>query len=337
MKKFFLRAMATVFALGFFGLAGCKPTTVPAEEITVYMPDGAPALALAKLMYEDTEEDGVTYRVVNSNAIQTKVANKDEAKNADLCILPVTAAAKLLGSGERYTLLGTVTHGNLYLIAKDKPAITAENLSDLIGKKVGVLQMAQVPGLTFKTTLNKYGVPWQEWTNEVPMVEDKVNLVAIEGNAVGSDPEIEYYMLAEPAVSVQTSKGYSVVGNIQTLYGGERGYPQAVLVAKNVMVTERAAWTRAFVQKVDEASAWLQQTDGATLVSTVSAHLEDEGMATTLKAPTLTQKAIAGCGIHFTYAASDREEITTFLTETLLVNANATAVPSQNFFWNYSK
>ncbi len=337
MNKFLMRTLATTFALGFLGLASCKPALLEGE-VTVYMPDGAPALALAKLMHEDTEEDGVTYRVVNASVIQTKVTSKDESKNAELCILPVTAAAKLLGSGERYTLLGTVTHGNLYLVAKDKPAITAENLSDLIGKRVGVLQMASVPGLTFKATLNKYGVPWQELTNDVPVSEDKVNLTAIaDATAVGSTPDIEYFMIAEPAASAQSAKGYSVVGDIQALYGGENGYPQAVLVAKNSMVTEYAAWTKAFVTQVAAASAWLTETDGATLVSAVSAHLEDEGMATSLKAPLLTPTALQGCGIYFTYAAKDSEEITAFLTELLLVNENATALPTQNFYWDHSK
>ena len=69
------------------------------------MPDGAPALALAKLMYEDEKDDGVTYRVVKSDVIASKVTYTDMQKNADLCIMPITAAAKLLGKGDRYVML----------------------------------------------------------------------------------------------------------------------------------------------------------------------------------------------------------------------------------------
>ena len=65
------------------GLAvGCNENK---EEITVYMPDGAPALALAKLMAEDTKEDGVTYNVVPASLIASKVTSEDSEKNADLC------------------------------------------------------------------------------------------------------------------------------------------------------------------------------------------------------------------------------------------------------------
>jgi ABC-type nitrate/sulfonate/bicarbonate transport system substrate-binding protein len=86
-------------------------------------------------------------------------------KNADVCVLPVTAASKLLGSGEKYEMLGVVTHGNLYLISKDGEQVTAENIEDLKGKTVGVLQINQVPGLTLKTVLKKYGVEYKEITN----------------------------------------------------------------------------------------------------------------------------------------------------------------------------
>lgn len=136
-----------------------QTTVTPSREVTVYMPDGAPALSMATLMRDDTETDGVTYKVVAAEEISAQVTNKDEAKNADLCVLPITAASKLLGSGEKYVMLGTVTHGNLYLISKDGETITAENISSLQGKKIGVLQMNNVPGLTLKAVLTKYGLP----------------------------------------------------------------------------------------------------------------------------------------------------------------------------------
>lgn len=133
--------------------------------VTVYAPDGAPALALAGLMSgavsSNSLEKEVNYNIVDASTIQTHVtgANPD----ADICILPVNLAANLLGSGEKYTMLGTVTHGNLYIIsAKTGEQITVENLSELKGKTVGVVNLAAVPGLTFKLILNKYGVGYTE-------------------------------------------------------------------------------------------------------------------------------------------------------------------------------
>jgi hypothetical protein len=133
----------------------------PEREVTVCMPDGAPALALAKLMSEDTADDGVTYKVVAPNLIASKVNYQDESKNADLCVMPVTAASKLLGQGNRYKMVGVVTHGNLFLISKTGEVLTAENISALKGKTIGVLNINEVPGLTFKVVLNKYDIPFE--------------------------------------------------------------------------------------------------------------------------------------------------------------------------------
>ena len=106
------------------GLCGCHMPSK--EEVDVYMPDGAPALALAYAMAKDTKEDGVTYRVVAAESIAAYVSGKEEEKNADLCVLPVNLAAKLLGNGERYQMLGVVTHGNLFLLGEGEK-ITKEN------------------------------------------------------------------------------------------------------------------------------------------------------------------------------------------------------------------
>lgn len=341
-RKISILLAGLLFAVGF--AAGCKEkgegsseSAQNEKEITVYMPDGAPALALAGLMAEDTETDGVTYNVVPATMIASKVTNKDNDKNADLCVMPVTAASKLLGTGERYTMLGAVTHGNLYLIAKESGEYTSDNLSSLVGKTVGVLQINEVPGLTFKTILNKNSIPWQEVKNDGGKVADKVNLLAITGaDAVGT-VEADLFMIAEPAASAQAKKGYSIVGNLQTLYGGENGYPQAVLVAKNEVVQEKSEWLKGFVAKVEEGKAWLQTASGEGIVSAVSAHMEDSQTATSLKAPLLTQKAISGCGIYFTYAAACSAEVEGFLNGLLAVNDKAAAIPTKDFYWEYVK
>ena len=134
----------------------------PLEEVTVYMPDGAPAMALAGMMANDTENDGVSYKVVDTALISSTVTNKDMDKNADMCVLPVTAASKLLGKGAEYKMVGVVTHGNLFLISKDGEMVTAENAAVLKGKTIGVLKINEVPGLTLKVVLNKYGLDWEE-------------------------------------------------------------------------------------------------------------------------------------------------------------------------------
>lgn len=128
--------------------------------LKVVAPDGAPALGLAKMLAGEKNFDGVNidYEIVNSSLIQTYVGGN--SPKADICVLPVNLAVKLLGSGEKYSLLGTLTHGNLFLLSKTGKTIENSNISDLSGKRVGVVNLAAVPGLTFKLILKKNNIAY---------------------------------------------------------------------------------------------------------------------------------------------------------------------------------
>ena len=65
MRKIFRKAVCALSLLVAMGCilpyGGCRETEE--NELKVYMPDGAPALALAGMMAADTEDDGVSYYV----------------------------------------------------------------------------------------------------------------------------------------------------------------------------------------------------------------------------------------------------------------------------------
>ena len=131
-------------------------------EVSIYAPDGAPALALAKLMAEENQfgQISVEYNIVPADTIGARVTGEDPA--ADICILPLNAASKLLGDGSTYRMLGTVTNGNLYLLSKDGASVTSENIrEELNGKTIGVIQLNNVPGLTLKIILEKYDIDYE--------------------------------------------------------------------------------------------------------------------------------------------------------------------------------
>ena len=202
-KRFLSLGLVTLAAACTFGFGGCGDEK--GAEITVYMPDGAPALALAGVMYNDIPEDGITYRVVDSSAIATKISANDPADNADVCILPVNLAAKKLGDGSAYQMVGLVTQGNLYFISNQDVA-EVDDLSVLQGKTVGLAQIANVPGLTLKAAVNRNGGAWQELKDGVEAAADKVNLQALaNNNAITGD--LPYYLAAEPFVTMKTASG----------------------------------------------------------------------------------------------------------------------------------
>lgn len=321
-------ALACVCALGACGVAGCKQDK---NEIYVYMPDGAPALALAGAMAGDTETDGISYRVVDSSSIVARVTYENETDNADVCVLPLNSAAKQLGDGSEYQMLGAVTHGNLFLIAKDgEVQYNAENLSLLKGKTVGVLQLDKVPGLTFKTVLKKCGLDFNEGAEAQ---SDKVNLVGMASAKELGVTEADCYVLAEPAVSAQAKNGYKIVGDLQSLYGGEAGYPQAVLVAKRTLIENDGEWVRSFLGSVKDSVAWLETASGAEIVSAVEAHLEDADYETSLKAQILDIEGVkVRCGVRFEQSLDCAAKANAYLALARTVNEKLAVLPSENFY-----
>ncbi|MBQ7948289.1 MAG: hypothetical protein IJ284_00865 [Clostridia bacterium] len=337
MKKIFKKFTALFCAMvcsfgGVVGFSACEKDTLDGEAV-VCMPDGAPALAMAKLMHEDTEEDGITYRVVKADAIASKVSYENHEENADFCIMPLNAAAKLLGEGDRYVMVGAVTHGNLYIVSKTETKYTTENLSSLIGKKVGVLQINNVPGLTFKTVLNNCGVAWTELKNDGTVAEDKVNLVAIADATALATTEAECFVIAEPAATAQAKNGFKIVGDLQALYGGENGYPQAVLVGKKEIVEVHTLWMENFIQNIADGAEWLKTATGEQIVAAVNGHLDSTLGESSLKAPLLKTEVLARCGVRYVAAKDCKEAAISLLQSFVTINPKATAVPKDGFFW----
>ena len=106
MKKFALLILTFILSLS---AVGCEES---ADNISVYAPDGAPALSLVKAM---DCLDGYDFNIVGADVIQTVVTGD---KKADICILPINLASKILNGKDDYKMLGVVTHGNFYLLSK---------------------------------------------------------------------------------------------------------------------------------------------------------------------------------------------------------------------------
>lgn len=301
-------------------LFGCR--TAPEGEVRVFMPDGAPALALAKCLAEDTDGDGISYCVVDTSkemkTLLANLTNKDEEKNADFCVLPVTAGAKLLGAGDTYQALGIVTQGNLYLVANTAETTYTSDVSALRGKVVQVAKMNEVPGLTLKAVLARKGVAWQV-LDGAERAYDKVNLTT-----ASLWPDVE--LLAEPAVSkrVAAGKGF-VVGDLQKMYG-EDGYPQAILVGKRSFLESYPAFTQEFLEKVKDGASWLTTATAETLFTAITSHYVD-GHTPAFGVENLGAETVARCGIRFDGGDAMKTRIETYLTEV------GFALPSASFYW----
>ena len=305
---------------------------------TIAMPDGAPALAAAQLMVEDMQFGGtVNYSVVNANAIVQQVSSE----KADVCILPVNAAAQVAGSGEKYSLLGTVTHGNLYIISAKHPEeqITVQNLQNLKGKTVGCIQLTSFVGAVFRMILSENNIPYGIIETAEDATGDKVNLINIADPASGITPSTPYdYMIAaEPVVTTKinatkdTAAPIKLVGDIQQLYG-EDGFPQAVMLAKNSVIEKDPEFIADVAKAVEESAEWIA-SDGVVTEDIVAAINANYGGATSsLNAKNLNSTVISRCAIEYVPAAECKQQVTDFIDKFEKVTETSIEIDDKFFY-----
>lgn len=326
---------AAMLAAAAFGIASCGKS----DDLEVVAPDGAPALALLNaIAQEDAKEDDVfDFKVVDSDTIATYVTGK--SPEADICILPSNAAAKLLGTGTTYQMLGTVTHGNLFfLTTEENDVLHAENLSTLVGKKVGVVQLPNVPGLTLRAVLDNYDIQYNVLQSAQAEADpDKVNLVAFDAENVSPAGGCAYYLCPEPAASTKikgtasTQKPFKRGGDLQELYG-EGGYPQAVAVAKKSVIQNNAEEIAKFIGYLEGSAQYLSTVEPATVLDLLG-DVRTDGLKPSFNANNLTPQVIANCSVQYTSSADCKAAVNAFLQKLINVSSEATALPADDFFY----
>lgn len=170
------------------------------QSVSVYMPDGATALALSPLMHEGGKIGGaqVKYTVVPSSDIQNYVKSGE----ADLAVVPSNLAAKLYNANGKYKLVMSLTHGNLYIVGGDM-----EGAQSLVGKRVGVIGQGLVPDLVLRYILKQKNI---EYVTSDKAVEGKVAL-SYYADGMGivaalKAGKADFGLLAEPAASTVYDK-----------------------------------------------------------------------------------------------------------------------------------
>lgn len=340
MKKFLtVLATAIVCIACALGVTACAKKIPGEAAVRVYAPDGAPALSLARNMVEGRYGgDEFPVSVVSADTILTYVSGENPA--ADICILPVNAAVKALGSGENYKMLGTVTHGNLYLLKKEGGVdITADNLSVLVGKTVGIINLANVPGLTFKVILRDHSLDYNELTDGASPSGDKVNLINVAATAVlPSNAQCDYFVVPEPAASTKisaTGGKLSLAGDLQALYGGDGGYPQAVVVAKTSLLNTRKDEVLEYMDEFDDNVEWLmnEETSAQTILDKITQSYLKADTSPAFTADNLTKAVIANCGIKYVKSADCKAEVLSFMQKLNGVADAEYGTPSDDFFF----
>ena len=332
MKKLLAILLALTFAFPLFTFTACgseekeKYSGEPAEkaELTVYAPDGAPALAISKFI-SDKEDFGtganMTYNVIAADTLQAVVGT------GDIIVMPINLATKIY-KAKGYKMAGVVTHGNLYLMAKEDLTLDA-----LKGKVVGVANLANVPGLTFKAVLAANGI---EFETSDEAVEGKVALKGYTGQELMvalKTGAVSVGLLPEPVASklVSTTPEFNFALDLQALYDAEeKAYPQAVVMVKNEVIAAYPELIKNFGDKIAAGVTWIKNNQEAAVEAVAS--VLAEGVTQSMTNANLTAEVVDNCKIYFEAAISAQNSVNKYIAEIRKINEAAANEVTEDFF-----
>ena len=179
MKKVIVLFVALALLAGIF--AGCAK-----EEIVCYVPDGAPSLAVAKIIADGKIGDTkVTTHITTGEDVVAKCASGE----ADMAILPSNAAVKICSQRSDYRMFSVNVYGLLYVVGTRQ----VSSLTELCNNTVYSIGLANTPEYVMKKILDVNNVSYDNTFNYVSDGTTAVQLI-LSGQA-------EFALLGEPAVT----------------------------------------------------------------------------------------------------------------------------------------
>ena len=331
MKKFIALILSIVSVFTVFAFSACGADKGDGEKktITVYAPDGAPALSVAKFI-NDKEDFGTgadfAYNVVAAGNIGMIM----QQGKGDIIIMPVNAASKFYKvNSDGYKMAAVITHGNLYVMSKENLTV-----QDLKGKVVGVIGQGNVPDLTFRAALIKNGLDF-----EIPdtQMDDKVALKyyadASELIPALKTGKIAIGLLPEPAANKLTGmdNAFKYALDLQELYDAEtKTYPQAVVMVKNSVIATYPALINAFGSKVESGVTWVKENPDAAAQAVTS--VLAEGLTPSLSATNLNSTVVENCKISWQSAAAAKTAVIEYIDAIRALEEKAASVVADDFF-----
>ena len=234
MAVFMVAALVAVFAVG---LAACNDDKdVAPDTLQLYVPDGAPALAVAKFIAEKDTLTVAGYKIAVNIVPANQIAAHMAKADGDIVIMPANAGMNLISKGAGYEFVCSNTRGILYMLSLEQVTVTP---ADLAGKKVGCIGEGAVPEYALMTVLEANGV-----------ADDVDVRFFADGAAVQAALKagtIDFGIVGEPAATAGASKGFFTVMDMQAEFNeatdSESGFPMS-----STFVSEALAGEDGFVE-----------------------------------------------------------------------------------------
>lgn len=328
MKKIIVAIFAIVMAICAFVLSACNsgaPNT-----FTLYVPDGATAMAVATLI-DDNTIDGHKVNVVISNAqeVQAKVLSGE----ADMAILPTNNSANLYNKGIEYSLVTVNVSGLLYLVG-EQPT----QLEELVGQVVYSIGKGSTPEYVFKKILQDNGI---QYTEGDTATQNKVTIKYLSSAGeilplIASD-KAQYALLGEPAVTQALTKfnNLQIIADLQQLWsqstGIEGGYPQAGVIVSNDIIKTNVQFVTALIERLQGNKQFLLDN-----LQTLS-QLFQKGGSQSLATTQFTKELIERCNLDVYNASQAHNSLVEYFEVLLDFNAQSVGnkLPDDGYYYGY--
>lgn len=315
MKKFLL----TVLIFVLVATTVCTLVACRQDELTLYVPDGAPALSVAKIIKDGKIGGGVKLGSQPVDAVITTgedVVAKCSSGEADMAVLPTNAAVRICSVREDYALFSVNVYGVLYIVGTQQ----LTDLKQLQGKRLYSIGLGNTPEYVFKTVCDSNGVKYREYDGEETLYGE----VMLKYFADASEiiPQIlqgkaDFALLGEPAVTqlvgqlLEKGKTAYNLFDLQKMWqdatdSDEEGYPQASMIVKKSLL-ENSAFQRQLVTSLSENGGFLQEN-----ADDLKDILRSAGSTLTVN---FTEEVIKRCNVTFCQADSAKEDIERYLAK----------------------
>lgn len=255
-------ALVLASVMSAFILAGCVNNTSTEntqlieefKEIKFTVPDGLPAISVAKMIKEKPEIDknhNLDYSIEQSSDTLATSVMKGEP---DIAIVPSNLAATVYNKNKEYKIAGTVGWGSFYIGSSD-PEVTS--VDGLKGKEVYNIGKGLTPDIITRAILKDKGINVDSDIN-FSYVDSVTELapVILSGKA-------QYAVIPEPALSTVQVKNenFKTIVNLndewKALNNSNYGYPQATLIIKSDLINNDKEFVSKVLDKVEESCSWI--------------------------------------------------------------------------------
>ncbi|WP_027634651.1 ABC transporter substrate-binding protein [Clostridium hydrogeniformans] len=231
---------------------GSKDENKNPKSIKVFVPEGIPSIAIAKLKKENTQVNkdySIEYEIVNtSDALVSKVLNNE----AEIAIVPSNLPAQSYNKGLKYKLAGTVGWGNMYMVSNEGIDI----IKELKGKDLYTIGKGLTPDITLRYILKNNNIDADKDVNINYLVgATELAPTFISGKAKNA-------VIPEPMLSnvLMKSKSAKIIGSLndqwKEITKNNYGYPQSSLIIKEELVDEYREFVDDFIKNLVESIEW---------------------------------------------------------------------------------